>query len=81
MEFKVILKTKEELIVIAEDMIDQRIFSSNMLGDYDFVPVVFVPVGHLRNVPQEELSKVGMFYEYLDKAVFVMGPELPVFNS
>ena len=73
-------KTKEELVQLSEDIINQKVFTSNMLEDYDFLPIVFVPLGKMHITPKQA-SKIGMVYEYLNKMSLALGEDIPVFTT
>lgn len=78
------LHTEEELKQIASDLHDGKIFCDRQLGNEGrLLPSVFMPLalGALAGYSKKEISKLGMIYEYLEKA----GPRsingFPIFFS
>lgn len=76
-------KTNEEIKALALDLITNKLFTDRHIENDQMIPTVFMPIalGAFQEVDNEELEKLGLIYEHLDKA----GPRsingLPSFMS
>lgn len=78
-------KTDIELKQLAIDIYDQKVFTSNHIGKHEanMISMVFMPLALGAGFSKEEIDagKVGMLYEYYDKAAPKGINGLPIFYS
>lgn len=73
------MKNTEELKVIANDILDGKIFLEFYLPDPKYSHLVFLPLMMIKN--KELLKPVTMLYQYMDKSVSTTPDGYPVFDS
>lgn len=76
-------KTDLELKQIAADIYEGKIFTDRHIKNQKDLTFVFMPLmlGGFKNVPENDIKKIGLIYEYLDKAAPRSINGMPCFTS
>jgi hypothetical protein len=72
--------SEKELKQVAMDIVDKKIFHSEMLKDETYLHAVFMPLLFVKE-EQINFDLVGLLYEYMDKATPRTINGLPTFSS
>jgi len=80
---KVEQRTNGELKVLAQDMVDEKVFYDGMLPqDMDFfLPQIFAPLEPAIRKELLDFNLIGMLYEYMDKNIKDDKESMPTFNT
>lgn len=77
------LLTDEELKILAKDMVEGRVFSSDHIPEEQasLLPSIFMVLGLMNKEQREGLKGVALVYEYIEKAVPSIINGYPCFSS
>ena len=80
---KVEQRTNEELLILAKDMVEDKIFYDAQLPpEFDFMlSQIFAPLAPSIQKELIDFNLIGMLYEYLDKNLKTEKESMPVFNT
>lgn len=79
-------KTDEELKQLAMDIYDNKVFTNRHIEPGHMAKMmgsIFMPfgLGGLSNTPKEDMERIGLIYEYMDKAGPIAVNGYPTFMS
>lgn len=69
-DFTIKSRKDTELKKIAADLYEGKIFTHTQIKNEQDILMVFMPIalGAFKNWPKENIDKIGLIYEYIDKA-------------
>lgn len=77
------MKSNEEIKKLAVDIAEGKVFTSAQIENVEDYPMIFLPLilGALKDKSKEDLQKIGLMYEYIDKAMPRSINGYPIFSS